>query len=342
MDLHQWGWSPDLQQAFGLLEHTLTPARVARQDRTGHLVVHAGGEGFARLPGHLRAEPPAVGDWVGLDLREPPTIRAVLPRRSAFTRQAAGRETRAQVVAANVDVLFIVAGLDGDLNLRRLERYLVLAAASGARPILVLNKADAADAVEERLAEVRAVAAGATILLASARTGAGVDALARLVPAGVTAAFVGSSGVGKSSLVNRLRGEEAMETGALRAKDGRGRHTTTARHLLELPGGGILLDTPGMRELALLDVEEGVAAVFGDIDELAAGCRFRDCAHDREPGCAVRAAVSAERLDSWRKLQREAAAAARRGDAAATRRAAREWGRIARRSVDAKRERLGR
>lgn len=342
MDLHQWGWSPELQQAFDLLDTPhLAPARVARHDRTGYLVVHPGGEAFARLPGHLRGDPPAVGDWVALDARDPPTLRARLPRRGAFTRAAAGREARAQVVAANVDVLFIVTSLDGDLNLRRLERYLVLAASSGAKPVVVLNKADVATDVEARVADVQAVAAGAPVVLASARTGAGVDALAARVPAGSTAAFVGSSGVGKSSLVNRLRGEDAMETGEVRAKDGRGRHTTTARHLVELPGGGILLDTPGMRELALHDAEEGVVAMFADVEALAVRCRFRDCAHDREPGCAVREEVGPERLASWRKLQREAAAAALRNDNAAARKAAREWGRMGRGSMEAKRERLG-
>jgi ribosome biogenesis GTPase len=355
--LESWGWSPALQASFeGIGTPHLAPSRVVRQNKTGYLVVHAGGEAFARLGGSarrrrdekawpaghaglprpLREDPPAVGDWVALDPQDPPTIRTLLPRRTAFTRQAAGREARAQVVAANVDILYVVAGLDGDLNLRRLERYLAVGATSGARVVVVLNKADLAAPDDPRIAEVRAIAS--EVVLVSAATGAGVEVLR---PArGETAAFVGSSGVGKSSLINRLLGEEALPTQRLRAKDGRGKHTTTARHLLQVPGGGVVLDTPGMREFALWDAEEGVAAVFDDVTALAQSCKFSDCAHESEPGCAVRDAVSPERLASWRKLRREAAASALRADVAASRAAARAWGKMARDTVRAKEERL--
>ena len=340
MHLANWGWSPERQLEFERLnDPSLAPARIARHDRTGYLAVHEGGEAFARLSGHLRADPPAVGDWIALDARDPPTIRHALLRAGAFTRAAAGRESRAQVVAANVDLLLIVCGLDGDLNLRRLERYLVLAADSRARPVVVLSKADLATDLDARIGDVRAIAGGAPILAASAATGAGIDAIRALVAPGVTAALVGSSGVGKSSLVNALLRDDALPVGALRSKDGRGRHTTTARHLLPLPGGGVLLDTPGMRELALWDAEEGIAAVFADVDALAAHCRFRDCAHATEPGCAVRDAVAPERLASWRKLRREAESAARRADVARSRADARAWGKMAKRTLDAKRDR---
>lgn len=345
MQLSRWGWSPEWRSEFEKLKGrsgaaVLYPARVARHDRTGYLVVHEDGDAFARLPGHLREEPPAVGDWIALDPRDPPTIRALLPRRSAFVRQAAGREAKPQFVAANVDVLFLVAGLDGDLNARRLERYLVLAVESGARAVVVLNKADLAEDAEAAAADVRAIAGDAPIVVTSAQTMLGIHAIRGMVPPGVTAAFLGSSGVGKSSLVNALVGTATVGTGLLRAKDGRGRHTTTARHLIPIPEGGILLDTPGMREIHLWDAETGIAAVFDDIETLARGCRFRDCAHDREPGCAVRASAIPERIEAWRKLQREAASAARRADVARSRADARAWGKMGRESLRAKRDRL--
>lgn len=334
MELSQWGWGPAFQRAFDALGGAdLVPARVARQDRTGYLVVHEKGEAFARLPGHLRDTPPAVGDWVALDAREPATIRALLPRRGAIVREDPGERSREQVVAANVDVLFIVASADAPVNDRRIERYLVLAASAGARPVVVLNKADLADAVPPAREDV-------ATHVTSATTGAGMDTLRALVPEGTTAAFVGPSGVGKSSLVNALLGAQALDTREVRASDHKGRHTTTARHLLPLPGGGVLLDTPGVRELGVWDAGAGVAAVFADVEELALQCRFRDCAHETEPGCAIRGNVAEERLASWRKLKREAAAAALRADAAASRKAARTWGKMGRDTMRGKRERL--
>lgn len=338
MQLTSWGWTPQHQQEFDrVAQPGLVPARVARQDRTGWLVAHEGGDAFARITGRLKDDPPVVGDWVALDLTDPPTLRALLPRRTAFVRTAAGRETRAQVVAANVDVALLVAGLDGDLSLRRLERYLVLAAQSGARPVVVLNKADLRADRDEVLREVVAVARGADVLVVSARTGEGVDALRALVPAGVTAVLLGSSGVGKSSLANALLGAAALPTAEVRAHDSHGRHTTSARHLLPLPGGGCLLDTPGMRELQLTADEGGLREAFGEVEELALRCRFRDCGHETEPGCAVRDAVPPERLAAWRKLQRETAAQARRADVASERAESRKWGRMHRNATEGKR-----
>ena len=332
MDLTQWGWNPALQAHIDALGDThLVPARVVRQDRTGYLVAPERGETFARSASPLRADPPVVGDWVALDPEDPPTIRALLPRRGAITRAAPDGEVRAQVIAANVDVLFIVASLDLALNERRIERYLVMAASARARPVVVLNKADLQDGAD--------APARADALVVSARTGAGLDALRALVPPGVTAAFVGPSGVGKSSLVNALLGEEALETRKVRKKDRKGRHTTSARHLMPLAGGGVLLDTPGVRELGVWDAAEGIAEVFRDIEDLALACKFRNCAHESEPGCAVRASVSEERLAAWRKLQREAAVAARRADAAADRAASRKYGKIGRDTMREKKDR---
>lgn len=342
---HDWGWSPERQQeldAHG--EPGLVPGRVLRIDRDGALVATAAGEEKARIPGRLRNESPTVGDFVGVEPGDPPVVRVVLARRALFARQAAGRGTGRQAVAANVDIVFLVAGLDGDLNLRRLERYLVLAHESGARPVVLLNKADLCGDRERVAAEVATVARGVEVLFASAETGEGLDALRALLAPGVTAAFLGSSGVGKSSLVNRLLGEDVQPTRELRRKDQRGKHTTTARHLLPMPGGALLLDTPGMRELALLDAPAGLAATFDDIGSLTASCRFRDCAHATEPGCAVRAAIEEGALDparwvSYQKLQREAAHAARRGDEAAARAQARAWNKMARSVQEGKKRR---
>jgi ribosome biogenesis GTPase len=257
-----------------------------------------------------------VGDWVALRHRpseRTATIEAILPRRSQFSRKAAGELTEQQVVAANIDVVFVVMGLDRDYNPRRLERYLVLAADSGARAHVVLSKADLVEAatLEARLAECRTLAPGCAVHASSVRDGRGLDEVRAALGPGRTGTLLGSSGAGKSTLINHLIGSEMLATGEVRASDQRGRHTTRHRQLVLLPGGGLLIDTPGMRELQLWTAPEAAESTFDDIEALAAGCHFTDCRHRSEPRCAVRAAVeagdlAASRLESFHKLQDEA------------------------------------
>jgi ribosome biogenesis GTPase len=317
------------------------PARIAAEHRGAYEVWSAAGSGPARLAGRLRLEPqdagaPGVGDWVVVDRAPSPdraaVIRRVLDRRTAFTRGAAGREAGAQVVAANVDLVFAVCGLDADFNLRRIERYLARIWASGAQPAVILNKADVCADPWSRAAEVRGHAFGVTVHVISALRSEGIGAVRADVRDGMTVALVGSSGAGKSTLVNTLLGEERMRTGEVRPGDGRGRHVTTCRQLVPLPGGGLLLDTPGMRELQLLD-DDGIDTVFADVAALAAGCRFRDCRHDAEPGCAVKEAVESGaldpgRLEHYHKLSREAHANELRHDEHRRRQAERVWGQL--------------
>jgi ribosome biogenesis GTPase / thiamine phosphate phosphatase len=276
---------------------------------------------------------PAVGDWVLLAPDTRPAsnglavITSVAPRRSAFVRSAADASRRSagnlvdeQVLAANVDVAFLVAGLDHDFNLRRLERYLAVAWSSGVRPVIVLNKADVALDLDQRLLEVGSIAPAVPIVVLSALTGDHVGDLSPYLTPGQTAVVLGSSGVGKSTLLNALLGEHRQATAAVRDDDSRGRHTTTHRELFELPNGALLIDTPGIRAIEVAGADEGVATAFDDIADLALGCRFSDCRHQGEPGCAVRFALddgrlSADRLASHRKLERELAHAERKGDA---------------------------
>jgi ribosome biogenesis GTPase len=245
-------------------------------------------------------------------------IHALLPRKTAFARRAAGGNG-VQVVAANVDVAFLVAALNADLNLRRLERYLVAARDSGAEPVIVLTKADLSENPESETQQVEAIAGGARVVALSAVTGAGVSALERWLKPGVTAALLGSSGAGKSTLLNALAGRELMDTGAIRDSDDRGRHTTTHRELFALPGGALLVDTPGMRELGLLAVDVALDTSFADITALFPQCKFGNCTHANEPGCAVLAALaegtlSSERWEAYLKLQRELAFAVQKND----------------------------
>ncbi len=281
---------------------------------------------------------PAVGDWVSVSNgQEPAVISAVLPRRSAFVRSAADASRRSagnlideQVLAANVDVAFLVAGLDNDFNLRRLERYLAVAWSSGVRPVIVLNKADVAIDLDDRLLDVASVAPAVPIVVLSALTGDHLADLSPYLVTGQTAVVLGSSGVGKSTLVNALLGELRQATAAVRGDDSRGRHTTTHRELFELPGGAMLIDTPGIRALEVAGADEGIETAFDDITELATTCRFSDCRHEGEPGCAVRVAVdegrlSQDRLASHRKLEREVAHSERKGDPRARAEERRKW-----------------
>ena len=349
--LQELGWSEffaqqTTHQSDG--ESSVVPARVAEENRELYRLFSERGEVLAEVSGKLRhattsrADLPAVGDWVLAQLRlreNRATIHHVLRRKSKFARKTAGRKTEEQIVAANVDVVFLVSSLNRDFNSRRIERYLTLAWDSGARPVVVLNKADLCENAEAFRTETESAAMGARVVLTSATRGDGLaelrallrcraegtegyEALAMHQQSGLTAALLGSSGVGKSSLVNALLGAHSwapnqpnlthglLATQAVREGDDRGRHTTTSRQLLLVPGGGVLIDTPGMRELQLWDAADGIGRTFGDIRELAACCKFRDCKHQREPGCAVRAAVAskaldAERVESFHKLERE-------------------------------------
>ncbi len=305
-----YGWSDALRQTFApFAARGLIPGRIAVQRRGLYDLVTDAGEVTAQISGRLAHEAeegggyPAVGDWVAAAVRRhesAATVHAVLPRRTAFLRKAAMSVATEQVVAANVDVAFLVASLNADFNVRRLERYLATAWQSGAAPVVVLTKADLSDDVAAQVSEAERVAFGAPVLAVSVVTGEGVEALAGCVRPRETAVLVGSSGVGKSSLVNALAGEAVMATAEIRVRDDRGQHTTTHRELIRLRSGALILDTPGMRELGLLHADDGVAATFEDIQALASRCRFSDCGHTNEPGCAVRAALDDGSLDPGR------------------------------------------
>jgi ribosome biogenesis GTPase len=316
-----YGWTDALRQAFAPhAARGLVPGRVIIQRRSHYVVVTDEGEVSARLSGRFVREAreagyPAVGDWVGLARRDgegTATIQVLSPRRTAFTRKAADREQTVQVVAANVDVALLVTAMNAEFSARRLERYLASAWQSGARPVVVLTKADLSDDPAAAVAEARRLSGEAPVIAVSCVSGEGLDTVRAHLRPGETAVLVGSSGAGKSTLVNALFGEVVMSTGEIRENDARGRHTTTHRELILLPSGPLVLDTPGMRELALMDAGEGVDAAFEEIEALSAACRFHDCGHTNEPGCAVRAALLAGELDpdrwaSFQKLRAELA-----------------------------------
>ena len=329
MDLTALGWEPVLAGAFAPhAERGLVPGRVALEHTHIYRVLTENGEWLSRVSGRLRhqaahrADFPAVGDWVAL---EPPAhggdarILVVLPRFSRFSRRAAGDPTEEQIVAANVNTVFLVSGLDADFNPRRIERYLVVAWESGAAPIIVLNKADLVEDVGEFVDEVQRMAPAVPVHPISTRHPDSLATLRAYLAHGQTAALLGSSGVGKSTIVNTLIGKELLRTREVRDWDDRGRHTSTVRQLIVLPEGGVLIDTPGLRELQLWETGSALTGAFSDVDALAAECRFRDCRHENEPGCAVNAAVDAgtlspERLTSYQKLRDEQEFQARQQD----------------------------
>ena len=326
--LESYGWSDELHAQFDpYAARGLVPARVTVQQRGLYTLASALGELTAVLAGRFSFEAeagayPVAGDWVAAAARpdeSAATIHDVLPRKTAFIRKAAGPAIAEQVIAANVETAFLVTSLNADLSLRRLERYLATAWESGAQPAIVLTKADLCDDVESAVFEVESIAYGVPVHPVSAVSGRGLDDLRAYLQPGRTAVLLGTSGVGKSTLVNALAGEELLVTREIRESDARGRHTTTHRELVLLPGGGLILDTPGMRELGLWDSAEGISGAFEDVEELFADCRFSDCAHASEPGCAVQSALRDGSLDesrwqSYVKLQRELAHLERKGD----------------------------
>jgi ribosome biogenesis GTPase len=319
MNLQQLGWNGFFETGWNSRDRTNEqPARVIAELRGMWHVAGEFGEAPVEASGKLRTRAeegdnwPAVGDWVSVEgnPRTGLAIGEVLPRRTAMLRKAAGKRIEQQVLAANIDIAFLVMALDNDYNPRRLERYLAQVWDCGARPVILLNKMDLCVNVDSRVEEIARAAMGAPVGALSAATGEGLAAVESHLKPGVTAVLLGSSGVGKSSLLNRLLGTELQHVHAVREYDGRGRHTTTGRQLFFVSSGAMIIDTPGLRELQLWDARHGLEQAFGEIEELAGFCKFRDCTHHGEPGCAVGVAiqegrVERDRLESHRKLQRE-------------------------------------
>ncbi|MGH8001412.1 MAG: ribosome small subunit-dependent GTPase A [Brasilonema sp.] len=330
MNLDSLGWSNFFANSFEpYRQEGFTVGRVAIEHRKTYIVYSEHGELSAEVTGKLRYRAsqtkedfPAVGDWVVIrarDSEKQATIHEILPRKSKFSRKIAGAKTEEQIVATNVDTVFLVCGLDGDFNLRRIERYLILAWDSGANPVIVLNKADLCENVERCLAQVEAIALGIPIVVLSATNHQGFNALKPHLQPGHTVALLGSSGVGKSTITNQLIGTAVQTVQPVRQGDDRGKHTTTHRELILLPTGGLIMDTPGMREIQIWAGDEGLQETFADIEILAQQCHFRNCQHSYEPGCAVQQALDEGRLDyqrfqNYQKLQKELNYLARKQD----------------------------
>lgn len=322
IDLATLGWSPFFAEAFAPYQaQGFTAARVATEDKHFYTVVGESGDLLAVITGKLHhrrgsnSALPKVGDWVAIARQlgeEKAVIHAVLPRRTTLTRKGTGREIVEQVLATNLDTAFVVQSLDITFNIRRIERFLVMIHEGGAQPVVVLNKADLCADVAARLAETKAAAGNAPVFIVSARTRKGIGQLREFIRPGETVVFIGTSGVGKSSLINRLNGEATQPTLEVRASDSKGRHSTTWRELIPLPGGGLVIDTPGMREFHMWVAGEGLDETFPDLAAIGVDCKFRNCSHHNEPDCAVKAAImsgalSSERHASFLKLQRELA-----------------------------------
>ena len=331
--LPAYGYTPAVARHFD--QHPCPGAtergRVVRVDRT--LLLVAVDDGLLHLPYPLSGGPAVTGDWVwiGPNRAGERQILAVLPRRSELSRKRAFEDSsEEQVLAANMDTVGVVVPVDRPLTHNRLERTLVAAWDSGATPLVIVTKADLADVADDVVGKVILQAAGVEVVTTSAENGDGIDELMSRIPSGGTIVLLGPSGAGKSTLINALVGRQVQQTGEVRSGDFKGKHTTTARELVPLSNGAVLMDTPGVRGFGLFDAGEGLGGMFGDVEELAAGCRFTDCSHGNEPGCAVREAIDSgvlaqRRWDSYLKMQRELAALARRSDIAAQRAYHREW-----------------
>jgi ribosome biogenesis GTPase len=336
VSLARYGWDDSFSRAFSAIgEPALVPGRVVLASTGSFRVALAEGESVVSLSGRFRHRAfedgslPTVGDWVAVD-RRGARIEELLPRRTKLSRKQAGRKSREQVVAANVDRVAVTMGLDSDFNPRRLERFLATVWESGAAPVVLLTKLDLCADEAHRLREIEGVAAGVEVIASSSLDGRGLDRLRALLEPRKTAVLVGSSGVGKSTIINRLLGEEIQKTLVVRAHDSRGRHATSHRELFVLPGGALLIDSPGVREIQLFGGEESLERAFQDVGAFSAGCRFSDCKHESEPGCAVREAVrdgrlAEDRLGSFRALEKELLYLERRTDESAQRAHKEKW-----------------